>query len=277
MGAIGWAFALIIILAASLYRASTQRSKSMRWETRSWIDDEGLGFSIEKSRGYAVAPKSEDIEVSRSIAAEYPIWMTTRFLPFLTTKTQPNGRTSLRIPLLNVELLKFAPPKLAKKDNGMCLVVEGGVLADTPLSGTVAFDFRTNKAGAEHEMDRVPTEFRTRLDNFRSRMVGTAWPLRKALRNNQKINKKLTVTKVKPPKTLEEARKLNAGLPPGVDPQPYKPRMLTKFRMWLYRETQMRIHSICLRRYHDYVWRKYNIHSEELPSLQESRRIQEHS
>jgi len=133
-----------VVLLGLLYVMwrSDQLERNMRWDSRSWIDNESLGFAREKSFGSVENSNLNSMEMTHKIASEYPSWVTSKFLPFLSLKADSSGRWSLCIPLIGTKLLTFSPLRRARKGNGWWYRVEGGLLADTPASGTLAFDFR---------------------------------------------------------------------------------------------------------------------------------------
>jgi len=213
------------------------------------MDNENLGFSRERSK-LPVRIMSDNIdELTWKIASDYPKWLTSNFMPFLSLKTDASGRASLCVPFLNVKLLTFSPLRRARKGGGWWYRVEGGLLADRPESGTLAFDLRAPFSLAGTGDKIVPGEFRTRLDGFRSRIAGTPAPLSKAIREHER-SKSLFSTK-KPPTTVAEA--LSLKVPPGVEPQPWRPSPLSNLRRYAYQQTQMRLHHLCMRSFHKYT------------------------
>eukprot|EP00468_Gymnochlora_sp_CCMP2014_P008193 CAMPEP_0167760610 /NCGR_PEP_ID=MMETSP0110_2-20121227/11680_1 /TAXON_ID=629695 /ORGANISM="Gymnochlora sp., Strain CCMP2014" /LENGTH=203 /DNA_ID=CAMNT_0007647137 /DNA_START=77 /DNA_END=685 /DNA_ORIENTATION=- len=190
------------------------RQKKMSWEARSWLDEEGLGFSKEKSRGVISARDwARFRESTEQIMKEYPQWVARSYLPFLNTRTHSDGKMSLCF--LGIPLLKFAPVHKTSK-GGYKLTVSGGLLADAPVYGSVSIDLMA-ASPLKDDTKMVDCEVRSRLDNFRARLVGTSPIVKEIYRENTKNGKPISKRK-KVPKTLDEARRVY--LDKGVQPKP---------------------------------------------------------
>mmetsp|Transcript_6188 Transcript_6188/g.14929 ORF Transcript_6188/g.14929 Transcript_6188/m.14929 type:complete len:270 (-) Transcript_6188:134-943(-) len=248
--------AVLVVLKSYHSWQANRWNKENQWQSRSWVDDEGLGFSRERSKSLINPPTNTANEISKAIALRYPKWLCREYLPFLQLKQEFSGRSHLCLPVLGTKLLSFSPLKEARKGSGYQYRVEGGLLADEPISGTLSFEFSSGLAsGFDEDGEPLPStaEIRTRLDDFRPRVLGTPGPLRDAIKQARKSSTKFT--KKKPPKTLSEA--LSLGLPPNVEPQPWTPTLIGRWRRGLYENTQQRIHNHCLREFHKQCWKKY--------------------
>jgi len=103
--------AVLVVLKSYHSWQANRWNKENQWQSRSWVDDEGLGFSRERSKSLINPPTNTANEISKAIALRYPKWLCREYLPFLQLKQEFSGRSHLCLPVLGTKLLSFSPLK----------------------------------------------------------------------------------------------------------------------------------------------------------------------